>query len=239
MVDLNRVIGEAGELMALLEGLPDPRKRRGIRHRQAAVLAVAICACLTGARSFVALGEWAASLPQEALQRLGCRWHPIQRCYVPPSEPTVRRTLQAVDCERIDQELGAWIGRIAPGSAIAVDGKTLRGAVGQDGKAVHLLSALVHKEGVVIGQRAVDSKTNEIPEFRPFLAPLDLAGKVVTADALHAQRGHARFLVEEKHADYLFIVKGNQPTLLDDLKGLDRDSFSPSGRSDWQGSRPH
>ena len=82
MFDLNRVIeAPGGGLVALLEGLPDPRQRRGIRHRQAVVLTVAICACLGGARSFVAIGEWAAALPQEALQRLGCRWHPERRCY--------------------------------------------------------------------------------------------------------------------------------------------------------------
>jgi hypothetical protein len=195
-------------------------------------LAVAICACLTGARSFVALGEWAAALPQEALERLGCRWHPTRRCYIPPSEPTVRRTLQGVDCAQIDRELGAWMAQLARGTAVGVDGKTLRGSVGQDGSAVHLLSALVHKEGVVLGQRAVSTQHNEITEFKPLLAPLDLAGKVVTADALHAQREHAKFLVEEKGADYLFTVKANQPILLADLKALDQDSFSPSGRGD-------
>ena len=239
MFDLNRVIeAPGGGLVALLEGLPDPRQRRGIRHRQAVVLTVAICACLGGARSFVAIGEWAAALPQEALQRLGCRWHPERRCYVPPSEPTLRRTLQAVDVDQVDRALGAWLQQLAPGSAVAVDGKTLRGAVGSDGRQVHLLSALVHKEGVVIAQRAVDPAHNEITEFRPLLAPLELAGKVVTADALHTQREHARFLVEEKHADYAFTVKGNQPTLLADLEALDERSFSPSGRDDREGPRP-
>ena len=238
MLDLNCLVEAHGGLVALLEGLPDPRKRRGIRHRQAAVLAVAICACLAGARSFVAIGEWAAALPQEALQRLGCRWHPRRRCYVPPSEPTLRRALQAADVDRLDRELGAWLERRAPGTAVAVDGKSLRGALGQNGRPLHLLSALVHKEGVVIGQRLVEPTHNEITQFKPLLAPLDLTGKVVTADAMHTQREHARFLVEEKHADYLFTVKGNQPTLLADLKALDQDAFPPSVRGDRQGPRP-
>jgi hypothetical protein len=238
MVDLNHVIAPTGGLVSLLEGLPDPRQRRGIRHRQAVVLAVAIGACLAGARSFVAIGEWAAALPQEALQRLGCRWHPARQCYVAPSEPTLRRALQAVDVERVDREVGAWLAPRAPGTAVAVDGKTLRGAVDPDGHQVHLLSALVHKEGVVIGQRLVDPAHNEITAFQPLLAPLDLAGMVVTADALHTQREHARFLVEEKHAHYVFTVKGNQPTLLADLEALDEASFSPSGRHHRQGPWP-
>jgi hypothetical protein len=238
MLDLNRLAEAHGGLVALLEGLPDPRKRRGIRHRQAAVLAVAICACLTGARSFAAIGEWAANLPQEALGRLGCRWHPGRRCYIPPSEPTLRRALKAADVDQVDRELGAWLEEHAPGMAVAVDGKTVRGALDHNSRPLHLLSALVHREGVVIGQRAVEPAHNEITQFKPLLAPLKLNGKVVTADALHTQREHARFLVEEKHADYLFTVKHNQPTMLADLEALDEDSFSPSGGDHRQGPWP-
>ena len=63
------------------------------------------------------------------------------------------------------------------------------------------------RKGVVIGQRAVDPAHNEITEFKPLLAPMELTGKVVTADAQHTQREHARFLVEDKQADYVFTVK--------------------------------
>ena len=96
---------------------------------------------------------------------------------------------------------------------VAVDGKTLRGARLDEGRKVHLLSALALEEGVTIAQAGVDSKTNEITVFAPMLQELDLEGVVVTADALHAQREHARFLVEDKHAHYVFGLKGNQPTL--------------------------
>jgi len=236
--NLNYVLEARGELLRLLGELPDPRKRRGIRHRQANVLMVAICATLAGMRSFAAIGEWAAQLPQEALERLGCRWHPIHGHYLPPSEPTLRRTLQAVDVDLVDRELGRFLAHRSMGMAVAVDGKAVRGAVGKDGKQVHLLGALVHKQGVVIGQRQVDGKTNEITEFKPLLEPLDLAGQVVTADAMHTQKDHARFLVEEKGADYLFIAKGNQPGLEEALQALDQGSFSPSGDPGGEGPRP-
>jgi hypothetical protein len=105
--------------------------------------------------------------------------------------------------------------------AVSVDGKTARGARQADGRAVHLLSALVHGSGLVVAQRDVAHKTNEIPEVKTLLEPLDLRGWAVTLDALHCQKETARFLVEDKKAAYVFTAaKDNQPGLaaaLDDL----------------------
>ncbi|MHB1639478.1 MAG: transposase family protein [Candidatus Dormibacteria bacterium] len=126
--DLNYVLGAKGELIALLARVPDPRKRTGIRHRQANVLMVAICATPAGVRNFAAIGEWAAQLPQEAPERLGCRWHPIKGHALPPSEPTLRRTLQAVDVDLVDRESGHFLAHPSMGMAVAVDGKAVRGA---------------------------------------------------------------------------------------------------------------
>jgi predicted transposase YbfD/YdcC len=95
----------------------------------------------------------------------------------------------------------------------------VRGARRTDGTQVHLL-AVMTGTGLVTAQREVDGKTNEITVFRPLLAPLDLDGAVVTFDALHSQTGHARFLVEDKHAHYIALIKGHQPTLLRRLKPL-------------------
>ncbi|MGH9653107.1 MAG: ISAs1 family transposase [Bryobacteraceae bacterium] len=110
---------------------------------------------------------------------------------------------------------------------IAVDGKSMRGALQPDGRAIHLLAAVTHDHGVVIAQQQVDHKTNEIKLFCPLLTGLDLAGALVTADALHAQRGHARFLVEDKHAEFLLFVKQNQPSLFNEIVCLPPDRFGP------------
>jgi predicted transposase YbfD/YdcC len=85
---------------------------------------------------------------------------------------------------------------------------------------VHLFAAMVHKEGVVTAQREVCHTTNEITELRGLLEDVDLDGAVVTANALHTQRDHANFLVEEKGADYVLTVKGNQPGTLQAVQGL-------------------
>jgi hypothetical protein len=232
MLDVNKLPLEgAGGLMDVLKTVVDPRKPRGVRHPVVTVVAIAACAALAGARSFTAIAEWAHGLDREALGRLGSkRWKP-------PSEPTIRRVLQRLDANGVDARIGQWVlaQHSAQGCGVAVDGKSIRGAHDAGQRAPHLLSAILHEEAVVIGQMAVDEKTNEIPKLPELLEPLPLEGAIVTADALHTQAGTARYIVEEKQADYLFIVKDNQPTLRQDiaqLDELDAESFPPSARHD-------
>lgn len=225
MIDVNRLpLEQEGGLMQLLNSIDDPRKPRGVRHPVATVIAVAVCAALSGARSFTAIAEWTKSLSIEALYKMGAK-RPE-----PPSEPTIRRVLQCIDAEKFDARIGEWISKQIPlaGKAIAVDGKTLRGAHDVGQRPPHLLSAILHQEAVVVGQLAVSEKTNEIPKLKELLKPLPLDGSIITADALHTQKNTAQFLVEEKKADYLFIAKENQPTLRQDIADLDLNAFPPS-----------
>ena len=230
-VDIKLSKSKVGELIRVLMSLPESRKRRGIRHDQTAILAVAICAVLCGARSYVAIAEWAQRCTQNHLRRLGFRRNARTGLYQPPSEPTIRRVLQSIDAEQVDRALTGWVRSLSPSPsapAIALDGKALRGALGPEGQPVHLLGAVLHGEGIVVAQREVGSHTNEIPEAPALLEPLDLAGTVVTADALHTQKKLARFLVEKKQADYVLTVKDNQPTLKQDIAELfDAESFPP------------
>lgn len=108
-------------------------------------------------------------------------------------------------------------GRIA---AVAVDGKAMAGAVGADGRPMFLLAAATHACTAVLAQTQIGPKSNEIPSFAPLLAHLDLAGAVVTMDSLHTQRAHARFLVQDKRAHFVMIVKENQQRLFDALDTL-------------------
>jgi predicted transposase YbfD/YdcC len=103
---------------------------------------------------------------------------------------------------------------------VIVDGKTLRGARAGDGRAVHVLAAMLGGTRTVLAQREIAHKTNEITAFAPLLEDLHLAGALITADAMHTQHAHARFLVEEKNADYLLVVKDHQPTLFSQLNTL-------------------
>lgn len=108
---------------------------------------------------------------------------------------------------------------------IALDGKTIRGAKGKDGKAPHLPAAMITGARAVIAQKDIDAKTNEITQVRPLLDDLDITGALVTADALHVQKDTARYLVQDRQAGYLFTaVKDNQPSLFDALDALDRET---------------
>ena len=197
--------------------------RRGVRHRLGAVVGLAVCAVLVGARSFVAIAEWAADADQATLAELGVSG--VVAC-----ESTFRRTLQALDADALDDAVGAWAqARTSPAAGtrrrVAVDGKTLRGsgAAGEPGR--HLLAALDHTHGVVLGQVDVATKTNEIPLFSRLLDRIDLTGAIVTADALHAQRAHAQYLVDCRGAHYVLTVKGNQPHLRAQLAALPWDEI--------------
>lgn len=224
MIDINSLPLEGqGGLMDLLKTILDPRKPRGVRHSVATIVAMALCAALCGARSFCAIAEWTQTLSRDGLRKLGSK-RPT-----PPSEPTIRRVLQRLDADRLDAQFGQWLAAQHPlaGRGLAVDGKTVRGAHDAHRAAPHLLSAILHQEAVVLGQLNVDEKTNEIPKLTELLDPLPLKGAVVTADAMHTQQNTARYVVETKQADYLFIAKDNQATLRQDIAELNLSAFPP------------
>jgi len=213
---------ETPHLLAYLASIPDPRAPRGHRHPLIAILAMAAAAVLAGARSMTAIAEWAADTPQSVRAALGARRESPDH-YSVPAETTIRRALGRLDPQALATAIGAWLGdRDRPQQrrqAIAVDGKTLRGAK-RDGRQVHLLAAMDHTTRTVLAQRQVDGAPGEVPAFQPLLNGLDLAGAVITADALHTHADAAEFLVTGKQAHYLFVVKANQPTLLERCAAL-------------------
>jgi predicted transposase YbfD/YdcC len=209
--------GEQPGLLRVLAQVADPRHRRGVRHRLAGILGLALCAVVAGARSFTAIAEWAADADEQTLHVLGVRGGV-------PSESTFRRTLQRLDAGVFDDLAGAWAQQATkpePGGrrVIAVDGKTLRGSASGGDPGDHLLAALDHVHGAVLGQVEVGVKTNEIPMFPLLLDRIDITGAVITADAMHAQRGHATYLAG-RGAHYVLTVKRNQPGLHAQLAAL-------------------
>lgn len=182
---------------------------------------MAAAAVLTGARSMTAIGEWAADAPQPVRAAVGARRDRPDH-YSVPAETTIRRTLARLDADAVATTIGAWLAardRHERRRAVAVDGKTLRGA-NRDSRQVHLLAAMDHTTRAVRAERQVDGAPGEVPGLQSLLGDLDLEGVVVTADALHTHAEAADFLVSRKKAHYLFTVKANQPTLLDRCAAL-------------------
>ncbi|MER5348517.1 ISAs1 family transposase [Streptomyces mirabilis] len=180
------------------------------------------------------MSEWIADAPTHVLDRLGVRPDPLQPRWSLPSETTVRRVLARIDGDALDQAVGHWLADRRPKTsglrALAVDGKSLRGAARAEGRKIHLLAALEHTTGAVLAQLDVGEKTNEVTRFQPLLdAIADLAGVAITADALHTQREHAEYLLAREGHD-IVIAKGNQKRLREQLKSLPWKDISLQGR---------
>jgi predicted transposase YbfD/YdcC len=225
-----------------LEALPDPRSPQGRIYPLACLIAIAVCAfTAAGNDRFTAVGQWIRRASQADLARLRAPWDPIAGRYRTPDEKTIRVVLDRLDPRALARALlggrtdsrrdrggpslasvrGYRARRTAQQAktlargrlrAVAVDGKTSRGARRADGTRVHLLGVAEHG-GRLLDHLEIDIKHNETSHVTALLQPLDLAGAVVTSDALHTVRANLDWLVTEKKAQYIAIVKRNQPLL--------------------------
>jgi predicted transposase YbfD/YdcC len=197
--------------------LTDPRVERNREHLLEEILLIAIAAVLSGAESWNDIADYGED-KQEWLQTFLMLPSGI------PSHDTFNRVFAALDPEEMEKGFAAWVASIAKltaGEVVAIDGKTLCGTreTGKK-KLVHMVSAWAEGNGLVLGQRKVDEKSNEITAIPKLLNALELAGTVITIDAMGCQREIASRIIEKK-ADYVLAVKENQPGLLADIK----DSF--------------
>ncbi len=226
------------DLLQRFAGVSDGRSDQGRVHPVAVVLALCAAAVVAGMCSFTAIAGWVVDVPAALLAQLyGGRAEA-------PSKATIWRVVTGADAVAVDAVIGAWLaGQAAAGEtvapepdapepdgdspvlvAIAVDGKTVRGAIDAEGNQVHLLAAATHAQSLVLGQVEVGAKSNEIPMFAPLLdtladAGVDLSRTVITADALHTQRAHAEYL-HQRGAEFVLTAKGNQPALFAALDAL-------------------
>jgi predicted transposase YbfD/YdcC len=209
-------------LYAYLAKVPDPRDPRGVRHPLVAVLAQVCCALLCGARHLTAIAEWGRHHPVELLAALGFTRKKTPAC------STLHDLLQDLDWAQLETQLRAWVAAVeghlgadAPAAreeALALDGKTQRGALKLEAEVTALVSALGHRLGLTAGMAEV-KEGDEIAAVAALLSDLVLFGKVVTLDALHTQRETAR-LIGERGGHYVMTVKGNQPELHAAVVGL-------------------
>jgi len=130
----------------------DPRGKYGKRHKKTTILTITICAILGGAKSYLAIWDWAKNLTQALRKKIRCRLEEGE--FVIPSESSIRRFLQKLDPESVDRHLSSWImEHVGKPEAIAFDGKTVRGSRDDCKTAIHLLSAFIHDQAVTIAQK--------------------------------------------------------------------------------------
>jgi predicted transposase YbfD/YdcC len=194
--------------------LPDPRRERRRLHRLLDLLAIAICAVIAGCDDWVEV----AAYGRKKLDWL--------KTFLPlpngiPSHDTFGRVFSRLDPHAFQRCFLRWAEAVQTatgGKLVAIDGKTLRHsfdtAAGKS--ALHLVSAWAGQNHLILGQRAVDGKSNEITAIPELLALLDLTGAVVTLDAMGCQKEIVS-AIRDRGADYVITVKGNQGTLYDDL----------------------
>jgi hypothetical protein len=207
--------------------VPDQRCLKGMRHKQATVLAITIAWLLTGQRGgYRAITLFAQDLTQAQRIRLRCWRNPKTKEYEVPGENCFYRVLSAVPITQLGQALVDWqSARYGPddGQLIALDGKTLRGS-----HTTHLVGALNLKSQRWLDLERVADKSNEIPAAQTLIGRLDLEDKIAVLDALHTQVETARAIVQDQGGDYVLCIKGNQPALQRQAQTLLPASLPPS-----------
>lgn len=211
------------KIEAVFEGLEDPRTGNATRHSLHEILVIAVCTLLCGGQTCADMALFGRA-KREFLEEFLRLEHGI------PSHDTFSRVFRLLDADRFHAWFLGFMERFADGcqGVIAVDGKTMRRSFDRAAAAspLHLVSAWATDQRLVLGQIAVDAKSNEIVAVPKLLELLSLAGRVVTADAMSCQHKIAQQVIDQE-GDYVLALKGNQGTLHDDVRHFLDDHETP------------
>ncbi len=208
-------MSETSNLEAYFGDLPDPRVMGRCEYRLVDILLIAICAVLSGAEGWEDIEEFGPSKGSWLRQFL-------ELANGIPSPDTFRRVFSLLDAAAFPERFMRWVEgvfTVTRGQVVSIDGKTARGSqdTGKGKQALHLVSAWASANGVLLGQRKGDDKSNEITAIPALLEQLYVAGCIVTIDAMGCQKEIAQTLLE-RHADYVLALKGNQGHLHEDVQ---------------------
>jgi predicted transposase YbfD/YdcC len=202
-----------GSLITILGEVPDPRVERSKEHELVDILVIALCTLLVGGDSFYDMEEFAA-VRLDWLQTF------LRLRHGAPSHDTFNRVFQALEGQVLADTLTRWtqsVRTVLGGEVVALDGKSVRRALNRGEDFRVIVSAWATESGLLLGQRKVRDKSKETTAVPELLRALELAGCIVTADALHCQKHIAREIVAAR-ADYVLALKGNQGTAFAEVK---------------------
>jgi predicted transposase YbfD/YdcC len=205
--------------------IPDPRIDRCKKHNLVDILLLCIIAMVCGVESvedITFFGETHEAWLKKYLELPNGT----------PSADTILRVLGRIDHRKFEACLLSWTRgyfreRISAGSVIALDGKTVRGSASDERKAIHIVSAWADELGLALGQVQTEEKSNEITAIPALLEALDIAGCIVTIDAMGCQKAIARDIVAKK-GDYTLALKENHPEVYADAQELFASIDEPS-----------
>jgi predicted transposase YbfD/YdcC len=205
----------ANKVFQAFSNLPDPRTGNRTGHNLYDIIIIAILAFICGADHWTEV-ELFGKERKEWLQTF------LELPEGIPSHDTFGRVFSLLNPEEFERSFLTWvqdIEELTQGTVVAVDGKTLRGSHDRlhNRKAIHMVSAWSSQNGLVLGLQKVDEKSNEITAIPKLLETLILKGCIVTIDAMGCQKDIVR-KIREQEADYVIAVKGNQPTLHEDIQ---------------------
>ncbi len=206
--------------------IKDPRVERSKRHLLIDIITLTLCAVVGGAETW------------EDIELYGkCKYKWFKKFLkLPngiPSHDTFNRVFSRLDPEQLQKCFLNWVKSISSlieGEIIAIDGKTLRHSYDKSNnqKAIVMVSAWAQQQGLVLGQRKVEGKSNEITAIPELLKVLYLKGAIVTIDAIGCQKEIVSTIIE-KQANYLITVKKNQRLLYEEIEAL----FKQALKTDW------
>ena len=212
-MDVNAPMG----FLRAFTDLKDPRMDRTKKHSLGDILTLAICAVICGADGWAQVEEFGQA-KKEWFETFLDLPNGI------PSHDTFGRVFALLDPENFEACFRQWVADLATaseGRLVAIDGKTIRRSLDAAGgkAAIHMVSAWCQANHMVLGQRATDTKSNEITAIPKLLRVLDLTGAVVTIDAAGCQKKIAKEIINQG-ADYVLQLKGNQGGLHDETVEL-------------------
>lgn len=202
-------------LITILEEVPDPRVTATVDHDLSDLLTISLCTILCGGDSFYDMEEF-GEVRLDWLKTFLCLRNGA------PKHDTYNRVFQALDPEKFSDCLSRWtqsVRAVLGGEVVALDGKAMRRALNKGEDLRVIVSAWATESGLLLGQRKVKNKSNEITAVPELLRALELAGCIVTADALHCQKNTAKE-IQEADAEYVLALKGNQGTGFTEVKAF-------------------
>ncbi len=197
------------------EGLTDDRQSWKVKHNLLEIVVMTICAVIAGCDVWEDIFDYCRVKENWFRESLNMDLkHGI------PSHDTIQRVWAMIHPEEFERCFRSWVGTVCQktdGEVVSIDGKTVRRSGDSGNNPIHMVSAWANEQRMVLGQIATEEKSNEITAVPKLLEMLDIAGCIVTADAMSCQKEIAK-TIEQKGADYALALKENQALLYQEAK---------------------